>query len=153
MHNIKYFSKLDLKKGFYQIGIKKTDQHKTVFTTCIGKFEFKRILFGLLNSSKFFHNIMSEKLAGIKNIKIFMYDILVFTESREEHIEILKKLLNCLAEQNIEINFDKTEIMKEKNKYMGFEIFINKYKPDPERITTLNPWKKPKTRRQLQKCS
>ncbi|KAG0441553.1 Retrovirus-related Pol polyprotein from transposon 17.6 [Dictyocoela muelleri] len=94
---------------------------------------------------------MLEKLAGIKNIKIFIDDILVFTGSREEHIEILKKLLNRLAEQNIEINFDKTEIMKEKIKYLGFEISYNKYKPDPERITTLNPCKTPKTRRQLQK--
>ncbi|KAG0434006.1 Transposon Ty3-I Gag-Pol polyprotein [Dictyocoela muelleri] len=86
MHNIKYFSKLDLKKGFYQIRINKNDQHKTAFTTCIGKFEFKSMPFGLLNVPKFFHNIMLEKLAGIKNIKIFIDDILVL-------LNLAKKIL------------------------------------------------------------
>ncbi|KAG0435153.1 Transposon Tf2-8 polyprotein [Dictyocoela muelleri] len=41
--------------------------------------------------------------------------------------------------------------MKTKITYLGFEISENEYKPDPERIILFAPWKKPKTRRQIQK--
>ncbi|KAG0441660.1 Retrovirus-related Pol polyprotein from transposon opus [Dictyocoela muelleri] len=151
MNGMKVFSKLDLKKGFYQVKINEKDQHKTAFATCFGKFEFKRIPFGLVNAPKFFHNIIVEKLSDIKNITIFVDDILVFSKNNDDHIKTLHTLFNRLSENNILVNFDKTELMKSKITYLGFEISENVIKPDTKRITCLPPWNKPRTKRQIQK--
>ena len=44
----KYFSKLDLRSGYWQVGIKEADKHKTAFSVGpLGFFECKRMAFGL----------------------------------------------------------------------------------------------------------
>lgn len=109
MIHAKVFTKLDLLKGFYQIEIHPDHRYLTAFTTNIGKFEFDRPPFGLLNAPKFFHNVIIETLEGIPNITIFVDDILITTESVEENIQTLKTVLKRLAERNIVINIQKSE--------------------------------------------
>ena len=44
----KYFSKLDLRSGYWQVGIEEADKHKTAFSAGpLGFFECKRMAFGL----------------------------------------------------------------------------------------------------------
>ena len=43
-------SKLDLAKGFYQIEVEPESIAKTAFITPFGKFEFRRMPFGLKNA-------------------------------------------------------------------------------------------------------
>jgi hypothetical protein len=45
----KYFTKLDLKDGFYNIMIHPDDRHKTAFRTSYGHFEFVVLPMGLTN--------------------------------------------------------------------------------------------------------
>ena len=50
----KYYSKIDMKAGFWQIGIKEEDKHKTAFTCFLGLFEFEVMPFGLTTSPSVF---------------------------------------------------------------------------------------------------
>ncbi len=54
----KYFSKLDLKSGFYQIPIREADK-KTAFTTPFGLFQFNVLPMGLKNSPPTFQKVMT----------------------------------------------------------------------------------------------
>ncbi|KAG0435282.1 Transposon Tf2-6 polyprotein, partial [Dictyocoela muelleri] len=146
----KVFSKIDLKKGFYQVAISENDWHKTAFITNYGKYEFKLIPFGLLNAPKFFHNIISEILHDIPNIEIFIDDIIIHTKTTSEHHMILDRVLTKLSDYNAIINIDKCEFFKDKIIYLGFEIHNGKYRPDEERLENFEQWKKPTTKRQLQ---
>ncbi|CAF1556066.1 unnamed protein product, partial [Didymodactylos carnosus] len=58
----RYFSKLDLKSGFFQFTIDEKDRHKTAFTTSFGVFEFTVLPQGLKNSPPSFQRIMSRIL-------------------------------------------------------------------------------------------
>ncbi|KAG0433574.1 Retrovirus-related Pol polyprotein from transposon opus [Dictyocoela muelleri] len=117
----------------------------------MGKFEFKRVPFGLLNAPKFFHSIISEILFNIPNVSVFIDDIIIYTDTTDNHLEILKIVLERLSKYNAIINLEKSVFMKEKIKYLGFEITKGGYKPDMSKMENFTKWKKPDTKRQLQK--
>ena len=64
MGNSKCLSKLDLSKGFYQIGIEEGSREKTTFITPFGKFHFNRMPFGLRNAPAIFQRDMEVILGG-----------------------------------------------------------------------------------------
>ena len=60
LHGDKYFSKLDLRLGYYQIRYILEDVAKTTFRTHEGHYEFKVMPFGLLNVPSTFQVAMNE---------------------------------------------------------------------------------------------
>ncbi|KRH94109.1 putative transposable element [Pseudoloma neurophilia] len=94
MTKANYFSKFDLRKGYYQIAIDEKNIEKTAFITPWGKYAYKRIPLGLLNPPKYFHNVIMRILDGIDNIAVFHDEILIFTNTIKEHENILNEILN-----------------------------------------------------------
>lgn len=60
MKNAQWFSKKDLDQGYYQVSLSASDRKYTAFSTPNGKYELKRLAFGLKNAPKFFQK-MNEK--------------------------------------------------------------------------------------------
>ena len=71
--NIKYFSKLDLIKGYYQVPVDVNSRKYTAFSTATQQYQFKRLSFGLKNSGIQFQMNMQEIMVKYKHRKIIVY--------------------------------------------------------------------------------
>ena len=95
----KYFSKLVLHSGYWQVKIDKADKYKTAFTVGnMGFYECNHMAFGLTNVPATFQRLM-EHCIGEMNLKeclIFLDDILIFSETFEEHISRLEAVFSRL---------------------------------------------------------
>ena len=81
----KVISKLDLWKGYYQVTVAPQNVPKTVVITPFGLYEFLRMPFGLRNAGQSFQRFMDEVLEGLGFIFVYLEDILVASNTVEEH--------------------------------------------------------------------
>lgn len=83
----KWFSVLDLKSGYYQIEVEEADKPKTAFVCPFGFYEFNRMPQGVTNAPSTFQRIMEKCMAGLnlKEVLVFLDDIIVFSKDLEEH--------------------------------------------------------------------
>ncbi len=65
MHGFSIFSKLDLRKGYYQIPVQEGDIHNMAVIMPCGLWEFLRMPFGLCNASQSFQRFMDEVQSGL----------------------------------------------------------------------------------------
>ena len=71
---------------------------------------------------------MSDALAGLEGVKVFIDDILVYgqgdtyAQAVEDHDRKIRILFRRLRENNIKLNPNKTQFKKDKIKYMGHII-------------------------------
>ena len=74
----KWYSKLDLKQAFYHVKLDEASKTVTTFSTHIGLFRFKRLVFGMSATSEIFQRIFEELMRDIPGLVIYIDDILTF---------------------------------------------------------------------------
>ena len=80
MKEDRYFSKLDLTKG-YQIRVRPADVHKTAFVTMGQHYEYLRMPFEMVNSGMTMTRAVRKLLDGIDNAVDYIDDLLVHTRT------------------------------------------------------------------------
>ena len=99
----KFFTKIDLSKGYWQITIPEEDIPKTAFVTPDGSYEFLKMPFGMINSAATLKRAMKKLIEDLDNVDFYWDDILVHTRTWEEHIKALRELFARLLRAGMTI--------------------------------------------------
>lgn len=136
----KYFTRIDLKSGYWQIAIHPEDITKTAFSTNDGHYEFIRMPFGLKNAPAEFNRVMRQVFANWKNVEVYMDDIIIHTKTMREHLELLDKVLKRLREVKLKASISKLVVAELEIKVLGHVISQNQVKMDPKKIEAVEKW-------------
>ena len=151
--NARYFSKIDLRGAYNLIRIKEGDEWKTSFRSCYGQFEYLVMPFGLANAPSIFQRMMQEIFADMWEdyVMIYLDDILIFSESLEDHIQQVKKVLQRLRENKLYAKQSKCEFFKEKIEFLGFILSSRGKMMAPSKVASISGWPKPNNKKDIQR--
>ena len=99
----KYFSTMDLMKGYHQVKMEDQSKHETAFTSHLGLFQYRRMPFGLTNAPATFQRLMNRLFTGEEWKSVFVYldDILVVSPTFEEHLRDVSRVLDRLSKAGL----------------------------------------------------
>lgn len=147
----KWFSVMDLKSGYYQIEMEEEDKPKTAFVCPLGFYEFNRMPQGITNAPSTFQRLMERCMGDInlKEVLVFLDDLIVFSDSLEEHEERLRHVLQRLRENGLKLSPSKCRFFQTSVRYLGHIVSRDGIKTDPEKIAAIKTWPVPQTLKQL----
>ncbi|GJW72162.1 putative reverse transcriptase domain-containing protein [Tanacetum coccineum] len=142
-----FFSKIDLRSGYHQLRVHEDDIPKTAFRTRYGHFEFTVMPFGLTNAPAVFMDLMNRVCRPYldKFVIVFIDDILIYSKTREEHVEHLRLVLELLKKEKLYAKFSKCEFWLREVQFLRHVINGNGIHVDPSKIEAVKNWKAPRT--------
>lgn len=120
--NKKIFSVLDLKSGFHHVRLSDDSVKYTSFVVPDGQWEYLKCPFGLRNAPSVFQRFINRILRDFIDeglIVVYLDDILIASVNFENHLIILKRVLQRLSEFNVELQLSKCLFAYSEVEYLG----------------------------------
>lgn len=148
----RFFTKLDLRDGYHLIRIKEGHEWKTAFRTRYGLYEYLVMPFGLTNAPATFQALVNHVLREYLDrfCTAYLDDILIYSETLEEHKEHVSKVLQKLLEYSLSVKPEKCTFHAQKVKFLGFIIEPGKVVMDPRKVEDILKWPEPRNVKEVQ---
>jgi transposase InsO family protein len=145
------YSKIDLKQGFNQLLVKEEDRVKTAFTWKNQQYKFVGAPFGFKNIPSSFQMIISSYFADLPFVRVYVDDIIIFSQSLTLHVEHVATVIKRLTKANLRTQAAKCTFGVTKIQALGYEISPEGFRVAPEKLVAIEGWTYPLTGKQLEK--
>ena len=146
----KFLTKLDLTKAYLQMPLNENSRKYTSFVTEYGQFEFCVVPFGIKFASGLCNRVMNEILEDCKTfVTTFVDDLMVHSNSFEEHVKHIGIILSKLNDAGITLNKKKCKFGHSKVKFLGVIVGEGEVSPDPEKVEAIKNFRKPATKKEM----
>jgi hypothetical protein len=145
LSGVAVFSKLDHRSGYHQIWHKEGDEHKTVFQTHYGHFEYRVMPFGLTGAPATFQEFMNHILAPLlrKCVVVFLDDVLVYSPNLETHVQHLQAVFELLNHHKLHLKRSKCSFAQDKLEFLGHVVSAQGISTDPHKVQMVQNWPVP----------
>ncbi|KAI2657358.1 Transposon Ty3-I Gag-Pol polyprotein [Labeo rohita] len=149
----RFFTKLDLRNAYSLIRIWEGDEWKTAFSTTTGHYEYSIMPFGLVNSPCVFQTFVNDIFRDILNQWVIIYidDILIFSDTRDLHVQHVRAVLQRLIDNQLNIKFEKCEFHQTVTSFLGYIISAEGVAMDERKVNAVLRWPQPTTVKELQR--
>lgn len=147
----KIFSTVDAKQGFWQQKLHPDCTNLCTFNTPYGRYKFLRLPYGINSASEVFHKKMYEQFDDIQDVCLFVDDLLIYGKTKEEHDEILNKVLDRCRDINLKLNKDKCKFGLKEITYLGHKITGDGIYPDDAHTSAIRNMPCPKNVKDLER--
>ena len=146
------FTKLDIKDSYHLIRIKKGDEWKTAFRTRYGQYEYKVMLFGLVNPPATFQCMMNKILREFldQGVVVYLDDILIYSKTYAEHVAIVKKVLSRLMEHQLAVSIKKSEFHVKAVEFLEYIVATDGVTRSTRKVDSISKWKAPRSVKDVQ---
>jgi hypothetical protein len=156
----KYFSKIDLVSGYWQVPVTLSELPKTAFTTPYGSYEFKVMPFGSCGAASTFRYLMDSVFA--KDVKIndkvfkfadfvasYMDVTCICSDTADEHFTHIIASSSRLRQFGLYAKPSKCEWLQTSILFLGHQTTCHGRMADPDRVNALQTWPAPTNRSEL----
>ena len=132
------FSTIDLRSGYYHIGLTRESRAKSAFVVPMGKWQFKRTPFGLSQAPAYFQLLIDKVLMGCSSFAMgYLDDIIIFSKTEEEHLQHLKEIFVRLHNFGLEMKREKCSFFIH-IQYLGHLVSEKGFRPLPEKSESIH---------------
>ena len=144
-------STIDLTKGYYQIPISESARAKSAFVTPFGQFQFTRMAFGFKNAPACYQRMMDTLLGGIDHVQAFLDDVVIYSETWDDHLRKLADVLKRLQNAGLKANPKKCSFCMTQTEYLGKMVGDGEVSPLTEKVEAINRFPRPQTKTQIRR--
>ena len=145
----KFVTKIDLLKGYWQVPLTERAQEISSFCTPDGLFRYQVMPFGMKNSGSTFQRFMTLVIDGLGNTKVYIDDIIVYSDTWEEHVAALKRLFKRLRKYKATVNLAKSDFAEATVIYLGHVVGQGKVLPVFAKVQSIIDFPVPQEKKSL----
>ena len=145
LQGAKYFSKIDLRSGYWQIKVWPGDVHKTAFRTRYGSFEWLVLPMGLTNAPATFMHLMNQIFRAFLDqfVIVFLDDILIYSRTLVEHRRHVRQVLDVLRQHQLFAKESKCEFFRDHVEFLGHRVDRDGMHMMEDKVRAIREWPTP----------
>jgi hypothetical protein len=141
---MRYFSKLDLLKGFNQIPVDAKSRELMAVSTPLGLYQPTVMPFGVKNAPGSFQREMRRVLQGRLNKGVFVFidDIILYSHTEAEMVELIDWVLSRLVAEGYYAHTGKCEFLKNEVNFLGHVVSRAGVSMQQHKVEAVRSWPK-----------
>ena len=139
---MRYFSKLDLLKGFNQIPVEARSRELMAVSTPAGLYQPIVMPFGVKNAPGSFQREMRRVLSSRLNKGVFVFidDIILYSRTEAEHIQLIEWVLSRLEQTEYYANPGKCQFLRDEVHFLGHVVRRDSVSMQQHKVQAVNDW-------------
>ena len=151
LRTARFFTLQDCTWGYHQLKYDPSSIPATAIRTHLGTFEFLVLNFGPSTGPAAWQRFIESVLRPFhgKFCFVFLDDLIIFSNTREEHLQHLALIWRRLYANRVFLRIAKCKFMKEKIQYLGWVVENGKLSASPEKLEVIKNWPRPDSKSEV----
>ena len=151
LNKAKWYSSIDLAKGYHQVPLTERAKQICSFRCPSGFFRYTRMPFGIMNAPAAFQRMMDVVLRDIawKCCMVYMDDVIVYSSDWMEHVDHIHKVLTRIRDAGLTVGLRKCHFGGKEVSFLGYIVSEKGIRPDPAKVAAVRNFELPQTLSEL----